>query len=131
MVLPRTKLPCNYREFPIAQIVKKLPAMQETWDQSLGGGRSTGEGNGSLFQYSCLENSMDRSLAVYSPSGLKESDTTKQRTYLHTELGMHLLGMPSLPQKGNSVMKPRDSIPWKAACFGGPMTACGIPFTVY
>ena len=52
--------------------------MQETWAQSLGEGRSAGEGNGSLFQYSCLENSMDRSLAVYSPSGRKESDTTKQ-----------------------------------------------------
>ena len=54
------ELPCNYREFPIAQIVKNLPAMQETWAQSLGGGRSAGEGNGSLFQYSCLEISMDR-----------------------------------------------------------------------
>ena len=35
MVLARTRLPCSYREFPIAQIVKNLPAMQETRVQSL------------------------------------------------------------------------------------------------
>ena len=72
-----------------------------------------------------------RRLAGCSPWGHKESDTTKQLTYMHTELGMHLLGVPSLPQKGNSAMKPRDSIPWKAACFGGPMTGCSFPLTVY
>ena len=32
--------------------------------------RSPGEGNGNLFQYSCLENPMAR----YSPWGRKESD---------------------------------------------------------
>ena len=32
--------------------------MQET--QIPGSGRSPGEGNGNLLQYSCLENSMDR-----------------------------------------------------------------------
>ena len=31
------------------------------------------EGNGNPLQYSCLENSMDRSLAGYSPWGCKES----------------------------------------------------------
>ena len=42
-------------------------------------GRSSGEGNGNLFQYSCLENSMDRGawgLAGYS-SQVAESDTTE------------------------------------------------------
>ena len=33
--------------------------MQETWVQSLGGGRSPGEANGNPLQYSCLENPMD------------------------------------------------------------------------
>ena len=39
--------------FLVAQMVKNLPAMQETqlW--------SPGEGNGNPLQYSCLENSMD------------------------------------------------------------------------
>ena len=47
----------------VAQIVKNLPAMQETWVRSLGSipgsGRSPGEGNGNPFEYSCLEDPMD------------------------------------------------------------------------
>ena len=40
-------------------------------------GRSLGEENGNLLQYSCLENPMDReALAGYSPWGHKESDST-------------------------------------------------------
>ena len=41
-------------------------------------GRSPGEGNGKLFQYSCLENSMDRGAwwtTVHG--GCKESDMTE------------------------------------------------------
>ena len=34
--------------------------------------RSSGEGNGNLFQYSCLGNPTDRSLEGYSPWGRKE-----------------------------------------------------------
>ena len=43
----------------MAQIVKNLPAMQETQIQSLGW-EDSGEGNGSPLQYSYLENPMDR-----------------------------------------------------------------------
>ena len=43
-----------------------------------GSGRFPGEGNGSLLQYSCLENPHgQRSLAGYSPWGCKESDMTE------------------------------------------------------
>ena len=42
----------------VAQMVKHLPAIQETWVQSLGQEDSPGEGNGDPLQYSCLENSM-------------------------------------------------------------------------
>ena len=45
-----------------------------------GSGRSPGEGNGYPFQYSCLENSMDRRLVGYSSLGHKESDTTERLT---------------------------------------------------
>ena len=41
----------------VAQMVKNLPAVWETWVQSLV--RSPGEGNGNPLQYSCLENSVD------------------------------------------------------------------------
>ena len=43
-----------------------------------GSGRSPGEENGSLLQYSCLENPMEREAwRVYSPWGHKEWDTTQ------------------------------------------------------
>ena len=43
----------------VAQRVKRLSAMRETWVQSLGGEDPPGEGNGNPLQYSCLENPMD------------------------------------------------------------------------
>ena len=55
----------------VAQRLKCLPAMQETWVQSLGQEDPPGEGNGNPLQYSCLENPMD------SPRGRKKSDTTE------------------------------------------------------
>ena len=45
--------------FPVAQLVKNLPAMWETWVRSLVLGRAPGEGNSYPLQYSGLENSMD------------------------------------------------------------------------
>ena len=45
----------------VAQLVKNLPAMPETWVRSLVlSERSPEEGNGYLLQYSCLESSMNR-----------------------------------------------------------------------
>ena len=44
----------------VAQLVKNLPAMQETWGSIPGSERSPGEGNGNPLQYSCLKNPMDR-----------------------------------------------------------------------
>ena len=58
----------------VAQKVNNLPAMQETRV-----GKIPGEGNGNPFQYSCLENLMDRGVwwsTVHG--GHKESDTTEQ-----------------------------------------------------
>ena len=49
--------------FPGGIVVKNLPANAgdtRDADSIPGSGRSTGEGNGNLLQYSCLENSMDR-----------------------------------------------------------------------
>ena len=50
--------------FLVAQRVKRLPEMQETWCLIPGLGRSPGEGNGSPLQYSCLENPIDRKAHV-------------------------------------------------------------------
>ena len=52
-----------YGASQVVQVVKNLPAnagdMTDT-GSILGLGRSPGEGNGYLFQYSCLKNFMDR-----------------------------------------------------------------------
>ena len=42
-----------------------------------GSGRSPGEGHGSLLQYSCLENSMDRGAWQATVHGRKGLDTTE------------------------------------------------------
>ena len=45
-----------------------------------GSGRSPGEGNGYPFQYSCLENSMDRGAWRVMFFEITESDKTEQVT---------------------------------------------------
>ena len=54
----------------VAQLVKNLPAMQETWVRSLGWDDPPGEGKGYPLQYSGLENSMD-----YIVYGVTKSQT--------------------------------------------------------
>ena len=62
-------------------MIKNLPAMQETPGSIPGLGRSPGEGNVNRLQDSCQENPHgQRSLAVYSPLGRKESDMTERIT---------------------------------------------------
>ena len=83
----------------VAQTVKHLPTMQETWVQSLGWADP-------------LENEMTttpvllpgkshgwRSLVGYSPWGRKESDTTER---LHFHLGLHcyMLAFSSCSKRG-------------------------------
>ena len=61
---------------PIAQMAKKLPAMQETQAGSLGQEDTMeGEGNGNSFQYSCLENPMDRGACWATVHGVAKSQT--------------------------------------------------------
>ena len=67
--------------FPGGSEVKNPPAMQETRVRSLGKGDPPGEGNDTILQYSCLENSRQRSLAGYSLWDHKESDTTERLTH--------------------------------------------------
>ena len=63
----------------VAQLVKNLPAKQETRVQSLGqeDPLEKGMGNGYALQYSCLENPMDRGVWWATVHGVAESDTTK------------------------------------------------------
>ena len=63
----------------VAQMVKNLPAMQETWVLSLGWEDPLEEGeHGNPLQYSCLENPHgQRSPEGYSLWGHKDLDTTE------------------------------------------------------
>ena len=88
-------LPCVLFDFLVAQTVKRLPTMQETlyhlshqgsrrghrvgpFDTQVripGLGRSPGEGNGNLLQYSCLENPMDGKTWQATVHGVTKSQT--------------------------------------------------------
>ena len=66
----------------VAQLLKDLPAIQETacnaGDPGLipGSGRSSGEGNGNPHQYSCLGNPMDRGAWWATVHWVQELDMT-------------------------------------------------------
>ena len=51
---------CVNMGFPNGSVVKNMPANAGHLGLIPGSRRSLGEGNGNPFQYSCLENSMDR-----------------------------------------------------------------------
>ena len=66
------------RAFQVALVVKNSPAnVGDTGDMSSisGLGKSPGEGNGNLLQYSCLENSMDRGVWWATVLGVAKSQT--------------------------------------------------------
>ena len=63
--------------FPGGSLVMNLPANAGALGSSPGLGRSPGEGNGNLLQYSCPENPMDRGAWQAAVHGAtEESDTT-------------------------------------------------------
>ena len=58
----------------VGQLVKNLPAMWESWVQSLGLERFPGEGNGYSLQYSGLEYSMDCMVRGVTKNWARRSD---------------------------------------------------------
>ena len=67
----------RFRGFPGSSVVKNPSANARDMGSILGSGRSSGGGNGNPFQYSCLENSMDRGVWRATVLGVtKESGTT-------------------------------------------------------
>ena len=59
----------------VAQRVKHLPAMWESWVQSLDGEDSPGEGNGNPLQWSCLKKPMDGEAWWATVHGVTKSQT--------------------------------------------------------
>ena len=86
----------------------------------LGLGRSPGEGNGNPFQYSSLENSMDRAACqVTVHGGHRESDMTERLTHTHTHTKC---GVVVIVQLLSCVRL--FAAPWTAAC------QVSLPFTI-
>ena len=59
----------------MAQTVKNLPAMRETWAQSLGWEDPLENWVGNPLQYSCLENPMEEKPGGLQSMGLQKSQT--------------------------------------------------------
>ena len=76
----------------MAQKVKNLSAMQETWVRSLGQEDPLEKRMVNPLQFSCLEKPhRQRSLAGYSPWGHRELDMTEQLTlYIYN---MHIISI--------------------------------------
>ena len=64
-----------YRASLVAQRLKHLPAMQETWVQSLGREDPLEKEMATHSQYSCLENPMDAEAWWATVHGVAESQT--------------------------------------------------------
>ena len=61
--------------FPGGSVTKKLPANVGDPGSMVGLGRSSGEGNGNPFRYSCLENPTDRGAWWTTAHGVAKSWT--------------------------------------------------------
>ena len=87
--------PPHWGGFPSSSNDKESTCNEGDLGSSPGSGRSPREGYGNSFQYSCLENSIDRG-AWHDPvhGGCKESDTTEWATTT-TTLGMKICFTPS------------------------------------
>ena len=77
-------------------MVKNLPANAGDTGLILALGRSPGEGNGSPLQYSCLENSTDRTTWQAIAMGLQELDMT-ECTHTHTHTHTHTYARTHAP----------------------------------
>ena len=61
--------------FPVAQKVKNLPTVRETWFRSLRWEDPLKKGNGYPLQYSCLENPVDRGAWWATVHGVAKGQT--------------------------------------------------------
>ena len=69
----------------VALVVKNPPADGGDMGSIPGSGRSPGEGHGNPFQYSYLENPMDRGAWWATVQGSKQSDTTEETQHTHVQ----------------------------------------------
>ena len=80
--------------FQVGTIVKNLPAnARDTRDAGSipGPGRSPRGGNGNLFQYSCLKNSMDRETYIYGVA--KRHNRAQIHSFIQALISFHILSL--------------------------------------
>ena len=116
----------------MAQVVKNLPAMQETQDSIPGSRRSPGEGNGNPLEYSCLENPKDRGTWWATVHGVTKSWTQLSNFHFHLKILAHWgfsdssAGKESTCQCGRSGFSPWiRKIPWRRAWQATPVLLPG------
>ena len=63
-----------------------------------GSGRSSGEGNGNLFQYFCLRNPMDRGAWQATVHEAAKSQTLSDYTTINTDKILNISFTPRIPQ---------------------------------
>ena len=90
----------------VAQMVKNLPAMQETWVRSLGREDPLENGMATHFGILAWRIPWTRRLAGYSPWGQKELDTTEQLTLSFSEFVSSLACPPRKVRWEKVVFKP-------------------------
>ena len=93
----------RHRASLLAQTVKNLPAMKETQDRSLGWEDPLGRGMATTPVTLPGEFHGQRSLVGYSPSGHKESDTTKRLTLPLCEVYGILIPQPGIEPEPSAV----------------------------
>ena len=84
----------------VAQLYRICLPLQETWVWSLGQGRSSGEGNGNILQYSCLKNP-----TTEEPGGLQSmgSQRVRQNWTTNTFTFTFTLGQSNLQSSCNKM----------------------------
>ena len=108
-------------DFPDGSSDKESPYnTKDAGDRGLipGSGRSPREGNGNPLQYSCLENSMDKtSLAGHR---VKKSQIPRH-TFIHSFIGIHVPPLSRTPLPPPSPLYPFRGNPFQYSFLGNPM----------
>jgi len=110
----------------LAQMVKNLPAIQETRVQSLGSGRSPEVGNGNPLQYPCLENYMLRGAWQVTAQGITNSWTQLSNTLCVSFFCIRWTKIDSVYRILNDVCKLSGSLFFLTHC----KTEFQLPFEV-